>query len=29
MQTDNEKYNEAVKPNTAFLSELKNKLPEF
>lgn len=29
MQTDNEKYNKAVQPNTAFLNELKNKLPEF
>ncbi len=29
MKTDNEKYNEQVKPNTAFLKELKNKLPEF
>lgn len=29
MKTDNEKYNEQVKPNTAFLNELKNKLPEF
>lgn len=29
MQTDNEKYNETVQPNTAFLNELKNKLPEF
>lgn len=29
MQTDNEKYNETVQPNTAFLSELKEKLPEF
>lgn len=29
MQTDNEKYNETVQPNTAFLDELKNKLPEF
>lgn len=29
MKTDNEKYNEAVKPNTAFLNELKEKLPEF
>ncbi|MGN1279133.1 MAG: DNA methyltransferase, partial [Limosilactobacillus sp.] len=29
MKTDNEKYNEAVQPNTAFLNELKDKLPEF
>lgn len=29
MQTDNEKYNETVQPNTAFLNELKDKLPEF
>ncbi|MCX0290889.1 site-specific DNA-methyltransferase [Lactobacillus kullabergensis] len=29
MKTDNEKYNEAVQPNTAFLNELKEKLPEF
>ncbi|KZU52499.1 site-specific DNA-methyltransferase [Lactiplantibacillus plantarum] len=29
MQTDNEKYNETVQPNTAFLNELKEKLPEF
>ena len=29
MQTDNEKYNETVRPNTAFLDELKEKLPEF
>ena len=29
MQTDNEKYNETVQPNTAFLKELKGKLPEF
>ena len=29
MKTDNEKYNEQVKPNTAFLNELKDKLPEF
>src|SRR5699024_2271594 len=29
MQTDNEKYNETVQPNTAFLNELKTKLPEF
>ncbi|MGJ3800261.1 DNA methyltransferase, partial [Limosilactobacillus fermentum] len=29
MQTDNEKYNETVRPNTAFLNELKDKLPEF
>lgn len=29
MQTDNEKYNETVYPNTAFLNELKEKLPEF
>ena len=29
MKTDNEKYNETVQPNTAFLNELKDKLPEF
>lgn len=29
MQTDNEKYNATVKPNTVFLNELKEKLPEF
>ena len=29
MQTDNEKYNEKAQPNTAFMNELKNKLPEF
>lgn len=29
MQTDNERYNENVQPNTAFLNELKEKLPEF
>ncbi|MDR7662870.1 hypothetical protein RF673_03740 [Limosilactobacillus fermentum] len=29
MQTDNKKYNETVQPNTAFLNELKDKLPEF
>lgn len=29
MKTDSEKYNEAVQPNTAFLNELKEKLPEF
>ncbi|KRM20380.1 DNA methylase [Ligilactobacillus hayakitensis DSM 18933 = JCM 14209] len=29
MQTDNERYNDAVKPNTAFLNELKTKLPNF
>lgn len=29
MQTDNEKYNETVQPNSAFLNELKAKLPEF
>lgn len=29
MQTDNEKYNETVQPNTAFLNELMEKLPEF
>ncbi len=29
MQTDNEKYNETVQPNTAFLNELKDKLPGF
>lgn len=25
MKTDNEKYNETVQPNTAFLNELKGK----
>lgn len=29
MLTDNEKFNAQVKPNTAFLTELKSKLPEF
>lgn len=29
MLKDNEKYNEQLKPNTAFLNELKEKLPEF
>ena len=29
MRTDNEKYNDTVQPNTAFLNELKDKLPEF
>lgn len=29
MKTDNEKYNEKVKPNSAFLAELRTKLPEF
>lgn len=29
MQTDNKKYNDTVQPNTAFLNELKDKLPEF
>lgn len=29
MKTDNEKYNETVQPNTAFLNKLKKKLPEF
>lgn len=29
MKTDNEKYNESVLPNTAFINELKSKLPEF
>lgn len=29
MRTDNKKYNEKVQPNTAFLNELKNKLPQF
>lgn len=29
MRTDNEKYNEAVQPNSAFLNELRDKLPEF
>lgn len=29
MKTDAEKYNETVQPNTAFLSELKDKLPQF
>ncbi|AJA80665.1 DNA methylase [Levilactobacillus brevis] len=29
MQTDREKYNSKVESNTAFLNELKLKLPEF
>ena len=29
MKTDNEKYNESVLPNTAFINELKSILPEF
>lgn len=29
MKTDAEKYNESVQPNTAFLNELKDRLPEF
>ena len=29
MKTDNEKYNESVLPNTAFINELKSKLPGF
>lgn len=29
MKTDNQKYNEQVKPNTAFIEELKEKLPEL
>ena len=29
MQTDNEKYNKTVQPNTSFLNYLKYKLPEF
>lgn len=29
MLRDNSKYNEKVKPNTAFLGELKEKLPDF
>lgn len=29
MKTDAEKYNETVQPNTAFLNELKDKLPQF
>ena len=29
MKTDNEKYNETVQPNTAFLNKLKERLPEF
>lgn len=29
MKTDNERYNESVKPNTMFLQDLKRKLPEF
>lgn len=29
MKTDAEKFNEKVQPNTAFLNELNNKLPEF
>lgn len=26
---DNDRYNDQVKPNSAFLNELKEKLPEF
>lgn len=29
MLRDNDRYNEQVKPNSAFLNELKEKLPEF
>ena len=29
MKTDEEKYNESVKPDSAFLNELRTKLPEF
>ena len=29
MIKDNEQYNEKIKPNTAFLNELKEKLPQF
>ena len=29
MISDNQKYNETVQPNTAFLNELKEKLPDF
>ncbi len=29
MQTDSERYNETVQPNTAFLNDLMTKLPEF
>ncbi|WP_404899858.1 hypothetical protein [Limosilactobacillus reuteri] len=29
MLRDSEKFNQNVQPNSAFLSELKNKLPEF
>lgn len=29
MIRDNDSFNENIKPNTAFLNELKEKLPEF
>lgn len=29
METDNQRFNAAVQPNSAFLAELKEKLPEF
>lgn len=29
METDNQRFNAAVEPNSAFLAELKEKLPEF
>ena len=29
MKTDNEKYNEKIKPNSAFLNKLRRDLPEF
>lgn len=29
MQTDNDKFNEQVKPNSAFLQRLRNQLPDF
>ena len=29
METDNQRFNATVQPNSAFLAELKEKLPEF
>lgn len=29
MKTDNQKYNEQVQPNTAFIEEFKQKFPEL
>lgn len=29
METDNQQFNATVQPNSAFLAELKEKLPEF